>query len=576
MKNKKQLALKSLFYGLCLSVTATGCLKKDLQPIDEKAGLKSEAQLTLSGKTRKVLVIGIDGCLWKVFSQTNSPNIQNLINTGYFASNTLNENPTVSGPNWATILTGTVVAKHNVLDNGFGGNALNTYPSFFNAIKTASPARRTASFVSWASINDYIVKTADATLKTLSVDLSGKTSNNSGYDDPQLDANTKTNVVNELTNNNPDVIFSHFDNMDHTGHSTGFSTSNAAYVSAIQVIDAHVGNIITALHNRANYANEDWLIVLTTDHGGVGTSHGGTSYTERNSFIILNNTAISPTLVNTLPTTNIQTTPNSVSTLGFASNIYGKVPTLSGFGLAASNSFTIEFRVKATSATSDPVIIGNKNWASGYNKGIIIANRNGKIRANFGDGTNRLDLDGVDLTDQNWHYVSIVVNRTTQTATMYDAGVQVSQASISAVGDLESSLNFYLGQDATTNYSPYFNGNIAGLRLFNAALSASTINSNVFQDVTSSHPNYANLKYYAKGKDGSGMQYAGSFGSAATTILVKNSATASWSTVNTPIYLGSSTDYHNAPHTYDIAATVLNFLGIAKPTGYDGSTLISF
>lgn len=571
MKNKN-FFIKPLFYGLFITMAASGCQKKDLEPDDQKQAISAESQLSPAGKTRKVLIIGIDGCLWPVFSSTNSPNIQNLINTGYFSSNTLNELPTSSGPNWTTILNGTVVNKHQVTDNSFSGNAIATYPSFFNAIKANQPAKRSVSFVSWASINDYIVNTGDVAVKVSSVDLSGKTSNTSGYDDPQLDANTKTNIVNELTNNNPDVIFSHFDNMDHVGHNSGFSTTNTEYVSAIKVIDTHIGDILTALRKRPNYANEDWLIILTTDHGGVGTTHGGASYVERNSFIILNNAAISPTLVNATPTTS---TPNSVSALGFADNIYGKLPTLSGFDLAATNSFTIEFRVRATSATGDPVIIGNKDWSNGYNKGIIISNLNGKIMANFGDGSNRLDLNGVDLTDQNWHYVSIVVNRSTQTATMYDAGVQVSQASISAVGDLESTLNFYIGQDATTSYTPYFNGNIAGIRLFNAALSAATIKSNIFQDISSTHPNYANLKYEAKGRDGSGMQYAGSFGKSATTILVKNSATASWNTQNAPIYL-NDTDYHNAPHTYDIAATVLNFLGIAKPVGYDGNTLISF
>ena len=32
---------------------------------------------------------------------------------------------------------------------------------------------------------------------------------------------------------------------------------------------------MTAMAARPNFANEDWLVILTTDHGGLGTGHSG-------------------------------------------------------------------------------------------------------------------------------------------------------------------------------------------------------------------------------------------------------------------------------------------------------------
>jgi len=39
--------------------------------------------------------------------------------------------------------------------------------------------------------------------------------------------------------------------------------------------------VMKALYDRPNYANEDWLVLLTTDHGGIAKGHGGNTDDER-------------------------------------------------------------------------------------------------------------------------------------------------------------------------------------------------------------------------------------------------------------------------------------------------------
>ena len=85
----------------------------------------------------------------------------------------------------------------------------------------------------------------------------------------------------QLLNSNLDVMTVYFDAVDLQGHSNGFSPNNPSYITAIQTVDAQVGVVINALKSRPNYANEDWLILVTTDHGGTGTGHGGNSNEER-------------------------------------------------------------------------------------------------------------------------------------------------------------------------------------------------------------------------------------------------------------------------------------------------------
>jgi len=551
--------LSSLIFLLVLSTVS--CKKAGESALKEKQ-ISDEQSLTnnaLAAKPKKVLFIGIDGCVWKAITATNAPNLKTLMDQSYTSTNALAEIPTWSSNGWSALFTGVGVAKHKASDNSFSGSDFVNYPSFFRQVKTSLPALRTASVVTWSSINTYIVATPDVTVKVNSAN----------------DNQTETRIIQEITSSNTDVAFCHFDNVDHAGHASNYRTTTPMYMDSVKAVDARVGRILTALKARPTYNNEDWLVVVATDHGG-DLSHGGSSYLEQNAFIILNNSAIAPQLVNTLPTTATESQPHAITTVDFKTNVYGQLPALGNLNLSATSSFTIEFRARATTATSDPVIIGNKNWASGYNKGIIIANRNGVIRANFGDGTNRLDIDGVDLTDQLWHQVAIVVNRTTQKATMYDGGIKVSEGNISAVGDLQSGTAFKIGQDGTGNYSPYFTGNISEIRLFKSALPATSISTYSFTGITASHPQNADLVLYTKGNEGSGVVYNGSLVTPKIDILTKNSAAVTWSNLNTQIFYRKTTDYHGAPHLYDVAPSILKFLGIAKPANYDGQALVNF
>src|SRR5205085_10178162 len=62
---------------------------------------------------------------------------------------------------------------------------------------------------------------------------------------------------------------------DASGHRNGFHPALAPYRFAIEQVDAHIGRILEALRARKSYAREDWLILVTSDHGGKGFKHGG-------------------------------------------------------------------------------------------------------------------------------------------------------------------------------------------------------------------------------------------------------------------------------------------------------------
>src|SRR5690606_32586054 len=86
-----------------------------------------------------------------------------------------------------------------------------------------------------------------------------------------------------------DCLFLYFGQVDETGHKHGFHPSVPEYIAAIERVAKHVGDVLTALDKRPTRDQEDWLIVVTSDHGGKGTGHGSGHRVPEilNSFLIV-------------------------------------------------------------------------------------------------------------------------------------------------------------------------------------------------------------------------------------------------------------------------------------------------
>ena len=83
--------------------------------------------------TKKVLLIGIDGCRADALELANTPTIDYLISNGIYSPDALNDDITISGPGWSAILCGVWSDKHLSVDNSFVGTDYTNYPLFFQA-----------------------------------------------------------------------------------------------------------------------------------------------------------------------------------------------------------------------------------------------------------------------------------------------------------------------------------------------------------------------------------------------------------------------------------------------------------
>ncbi|MGV9266088.1 alkaline phosphatase family protein [Kitasatospora sp. NPDC003701] len=231
-------------------------------------------------KSAKTLVIGIDGTRYDKLLAADAPNLKALMSGGMTATSNLYANPlapTLSGPGWSSIATGVWPDKHGVKDNTFAGSHFDAYPDLDTRLETAAPAASTLVVASWNPIADTVFN-GRADLRITEGDN---------------DAKAASDASDYLANGNPDTTFLHFDGVDEAGHSYGGASSQ--YLAAIHSVDTLVGQVVQAVKSRPTYGSEDWLILVTTDHGHTDAGgHGGNSAVERQTFVIADGAGHTP------------------------------------------------------------------------------------------------------------------------------------------------------------------------------------------------------------------------------------------------------------------------------------------
>ncbi|QKW50081.1 alkaline phosphatase family protein [Streptomyces buecherae] len=236
-------------------------------------------------RTPKALLIGLDGCMLDRVAEADAPHLHRLIAGGLRAPGTIPYAFTLSGPGWSTLATGVWPTKHGVRDNTFRGQRFATYPDVLTRVEHARPALRTYAVSSWPQLTSA---TGGGPLFSPAVDVRVAPPG-SAYD-----AGTTQDAVARLSQADaPDASFVQLDNIDHAGHASG--GASRAYLEAIAGADAQVGQMLTAITTRPTHAAEDWLIMVTADHGHTDAGgHGGTSAREKQTFVIAHGAGFAP------------------------------------------------------------------------------------------------------------------------------------------------------------------------------------------------------------------------------------------------------------------------------------------
>lgn len=247
------------------------------------------------GKTaKKAIVLGYDGCRLDVLTNVKENEdgaMANILKDGGKAYISYcggvkypekNTQDTSTAPGWCSMLTGQWADVHGITGNGIVKS--NDYLTLLTTLVENETINSSAFYVSWKGHfvdNNSTYRAEKEYVEENKLNVKFVCADN--------DAGTKANDIADVTNADcSDFIFSIFEFCDHSGHGTGFFSEKNTYKNAFFNSDDAAMEVIERIKARETYDSEDWLIVLTADHGGKGRSHGKASIQERDTFIITN------------------------------------------------------------------------------------------------------------------------------------------------------------------------------------------------------------------------------------------------------------------------------------------------
>ncbi|MFD6160970.1 alkaline phosphatase family protein [Nocardia sp. NPDC060256] len=233
------------------------------------------------GSKTKVVVIGLDGTMYQKIVEAKAPNLLKLAEQGTLGQSSIAPHTSISGPSWATVLTGVWDTKHGITNNNFDATPFIKYPTVFTQLEKAKPELTTESIATWGPIATIAGSNdphADLNIAT--------PAQPDDPDEAKIDAATATASAAAIAKDAPDFLFTHLDQVDEAGHAHG--SASPEYLDAITRVDEQVGKIVAAVDTRAA-ANpkEKWQIIVTADHGHrPAGGHGGQSADETANFVI--------------------------------------------------------------------------------------------------------------------------------------------------------------------------------------------------------------------------------------------------------------------------------------------------
>lgn len=216
---------------------------------------------------RHVLLIGIDGLSPDGIENASTPTIDSLMQAGAYSMEAKAVLPSSSNPNWASMIMGASPEEHGIMDNDWrpkdigerafcGQEAGEMWPTIFSLVRERYDNANLACFHDWSTIGRLI---EPGVLDMLA--------------DTRGEALTAGAAADYLFDYEPELMFVHLDHVDHAGHA--YQWGSDAYYRAVSKADRLINEILDGLRRKGKL--EETMVILTSDHGGIDTSHGGKS-----------------------------------------------------------------------------------------------------------------------------------------------------------------------------------------------------------------------------------------------------------------------------------------------------------
>ncbi|WP_031530621.1 alkaline phosphatase family protein [Dyadobacter crusticola] len=211
-----------------------------------------------------VIVIGVDGLSPDGIKKAETPFIDQMISGGAVKWNVRTVLTSASSQNWASMIMGTGPEQHGIINNDWEmddhtlpaivNEADGRFPTIFSILRKARPDAEIGTVYHWEGFGRLFQKNA------LNYDKHFSTEDS-----------TATDFIRYIKSKKPVLGFVHFDHVDHAGHHGGHGSQE--YYKSVVKADSLIGEVLKGIDEAG--MKEKTLVILWSDHGGIGYGHGG-------------------------------------------------------------------------------------------------------------------------------------------------------------------------------------------------------------------------------------------------------------------------------------------------------------
>lgn len=500
--------MKKFFIGILVAhILTVGCTRYDNpEPYFEEYEQDQED----TGLKRKVLVISVDGLVGNEIKKDVPATIAALMENSKYSFDGLSDENTSDPASWATLVMGVSASRHHVVTESY-------LPSPGDDDWHAEIPFNPTVF--------YMLGQLNKKLSTVAITQNNELSNILLMDAKQAfvesnDEAVKTRLIAKLKDENPDLIVAQFTSALEAGKASSFSFDSPQYKEAVGKIDGYIGEIKQAMEAREDYDKEQWLLVVTSAHGGKDDSYGGSSFPERNIFTLYHNRYIKGQELHAesidAPRFFGYDVTNANPTNAMRARNTTAPATEKQYNVAETGEFTVEAKVKVNKNASGnysyswPPFLSKTNARSGNTAGWSFFRSGDNVSFFVADGGAKIEIGGGPVgVDEIWTHITgtfKVVNGT-PTAKFYVNGVLASTGTATLnVNNILSTSPLTFGFQQEVFSSAYIDFYMSDVHIWNIALSDQEVLENAERiGVPEDHPKITHLVGYWPLNDGGNL-----------------------------------------------------------------------
>lgn len=214
---------------------------------------------------KHVVIIGVDGLSVEALRKAEVPHLKKLMARGAWTLRARAVLPTVSSPNWMSIIAGAGPEQHGVDSNEWErfNHAIQPvcagpekiFPTIFSQWKSQRPKAHLAVIHDWQGFGRLVEK--ESTNETRHVKGSPA---------------AMAAAIAYWKQHKPNLLFVHLDDVDHAGHDKTWESPE--YLQAVAAADRLIGQMLEAL------PLDQTVVAIVADHGGTEKKHGNPTMRE--------------------------------------------------------------------------------------------------------------------------------------------------------------------------------------------------------------------------------------------------------------------------------------------------------